>query len=317
MRGGRRRSRRSARCSRRSPMRAWRRSESPGRCTRRSSSMRREMSIRPALLWCDGRTTAECREITERVGGEDRLRDLASNPALEGFTLPKVLWLRNHEPESFARLSTVLLPKDFIRYKLTGVLATEPSDASATLMYDTARLRWSNEILDAVGLPRSIVPDVGGSSEVLGKVTVEAARPHRACQWALLSSAAARTTRAAPRAWALSCRVRRSRAGARRARCSRRPPSRASIRDSARTLSVTWRPGCGISWASFSPRAARSRGIAISSRAISRARGDANERLTPRQRRSLPARRESRFFRISRANERRTATRRCAARCSA
>jgi D-xylulose kinase len=131
--------------------------------------------IRPALLWCDGRTTAECREITECVGGENRLRDLASNPALEGFTLPKVLWLRNHEPESFARLSTVLLPKDFIRYKLTGVLATEPSDASATLMYDTARLRWSNEILDAVGLPRSIVPDVGGSSEVLGKVSVGAA----------------------------------------------------------------------------------------------------------------------------------------------
>jgi xylulokinase len=131
--------------------------------------------IRPALLWCDGRTTAECREITERVGGESRLRDLVSNPALEGFTLPKVLWLRNHEPESFARLATVLLTKDFVRYKLTGVLATEPSDASATLMYDTAHLRWSTEILDAVDLPHSIVPDVGGSSEILGRVTSEAA----------------------------------------------------------------------------------------------------------------------------------------------
>lgn len=131
--------------------------------------------IRPALLWCDGRTTAECQEITTRVGGEARLRDLASNPALEGFTLPKVLWLRNHEPEAFARLSTVMLAKDFIRYRLTGTLATEPSDASATLMYDTARLRWSTEILDAVGLPHSIVPDVGGSSDVLGTVTVEAA----------------------------------------------------------------------------------------------------------------------------------------------
>lgn len=131
--------------------------------------------IRPALLWCDGRTTAECQEITRCVGGEGRLRDLASNPALEGFTLPKVLWLRNHEPEAFARLATVLLPKDFIRYRLTNALATEPSDASATLMYDTANLRWSTEILDAVGLSRSIVPDVGGSSEVLGTVTVEAA----------------------------------------------------------------------------------------------------------------------------------------------
>jgi xylulokinase len=130
--------------------------------------------IRPALLWCDGRTTAECREITERVGGEDRLRDLALNPAVEGFTLPKVLWLRNHEPEAFARLATVLLAKDFVRYRLTGELATEPSDASATLMYDTARLRWSTEILAAVGLPMSIVPIVGGSSEILGRVTLEA-----------------------------------------------------------------------------------------------------------------------------------------------
>jgi xylulokinase len=130
--------------------------------------------IRPALLWCDGRTTAECREITERVGGEARLRDLASNPALEGFTLPKVLWLRNHEPEAFARLATVILAKDFVRYRLTGELATEPSDASATLMYDTARLRWSWEILDAVGLPKTIVPPVGGSSEILGRVTLAA-----------------------------------------------------------------------------------------------------------------------------------------------
>ena len=126
--------------------------------------------IRPALLWCDGRTTAECREIEVRVGGEERLRDLAANPALEGFTLPKVLWLRNHEPAAFARLATVLLAKDYIRYRLTGELATEPSDASATLMFDTARRRWSAEILDAVGLRESIVPRVGGSSEVLGCV---------------------------------------------------------------------------------------------------------------------------------------------------
>jgi xylulokinase len=132
--------------------------------------------IRPALLWCDGRTTAECVEITRLVGGEERLRDLACNPALEGFTLPKVLWLRRHEPEAFARLATVLLAKDYLRYRLTGVLATEPSDASATLMFDTANLRWSADILDAVGLPQSLVPDVGGSAEVLGQVTSDAAR---------------------------------------------------------------------------------------------------------------------------------------------
>ena len=129
--------------------------------------------IRPALLWCDGRTTAECREIEQDVGGEERLRELAANPALEGFTLPKVLWLRNHEPSAFARLATVLLPKDYIRYRLTGELATEPSDASATLLFDTARLRWSSEMFRAVGLSESIVPRVGGSSEILGCVSTE------------------------------------------------------------------------------------------------------------------------------------------------
>ncbi|HEX8275666.1 MAG TPA: xylulokinase [Longimicrobiaceae bacterium] len=131
--------------------------------------------IRPALLWCDGRTTAECAEITARVGGEARLRDLVRNPALEGFTLPKVLWLRNHEPAAFARLATVLLPKDHLRFRLTGALATEPSDASATLMYDPAGLRWSAEVMEALELPAAILPEVGGSAEVLGRVGREAA----------------------------------------------------------------------------------------------------------------------------------------------
>jgi xylulokinase len=131
--------------------------------------------IRPALLWCDGRTTAECREIVDAVGGEARLRDLACNPALEGFTLPKVLWLRHHEPGAFARLATVLLAKDFVRLKLTDALATEPSDASGTLMFDPAHVRWSAELMDAVRLSASLLPPVGGSSEVLGRVTASAA----------------------------------------------------------------------------------------------------------------------------------------------
>jgi xylulokinase len=132
--------------------------------------------IRPALLWCDGRTTAECAEITQRAGGEDRLRDWVCNPALEGFTLPKVLWLRHHEPAGFARLSTVLLAKDYIRYRLTSALTTEPSDASGTLMFDPARVQWSSDIMRAVDLPLSLLPAVGGSSEVLGRVTTEVAR---------------------------------------------------------------------------------------------------------------------------------------------
>ena len=132
--------------------------------------------IRAALLWSDGRTTAECREIVARAGGEARLRVWVSNPALEGFTLPKVLWLRNHEPAAFARLVKVILAKDFVRLRLTGAIATEPSDASGTLMFDPAKLRWSREMLDAMGLSPTLLPDVGGSAEVLGRVTAAAAQ---------------------------------------------------------------------------------------------------------------------------------------------
>ena len=126
--------------------------------------------IRPALLWCDGRTTPQCAEITRRVGGEATLRALVSNPALEGFTLPKILWLRDCEPAAYARLATVLLAKDFIRYRLTGALATEPSDASGSLMFDPVRMKWSDDLLAAVDMPRELLPDVGGSAEILGRV---------------------------------------------------------------------------------------------------------------------------------------------------
>ena len=158
--------------------------------------------IRPALLWCDGRTTAECREITQRVGGEDRLRELASNPALEGFTLPKVLWLRNHEPEAFARLATVLLAKDYIRYRLTGELATEPSDASATLMYDTARSALERGDPARGGVER--VARAARRRIVGGSRSREHRRRRRVLEWPSghRSLAAVRTTRAVPRAWA-------------------------------------------------------------------------------------------------------------------
>ena len=132
--------------------------------------------IRPALLWCDGRTSAECGEITQRAGGEEKLREWVRNAAFEGFTLPKVLWLRNHEPDAFRRLAKVVLAKDYVRFRLTGELATEPSDASGTLMFDPARLEWSEPLLRAVDLTRSLLPDVGGSSSVLGCVTDDASR---------------------------------------------------------------------------------------------------------------------------------------------
>jgi xylulokinase len=132
--------------------------------------------IRPALLWCDARTAAECREITERAGGELALRDWVRNAAFEGFTLPKVLWLRNHEPQAFRRLAKLLLAKDYVRYRLTGEMATEPSDASGTLMFDPARLEWSEPLLRAVDLPASLLPSVGESAGVLGRVTHDVAK---------------------------------------------------------------------------------------------------------------------------------------------
>jgi xylulokinase len=131
--------------------------------------------IRPALLWCDGRTTEECRDITGRIG-EKQLSEWVANPALEGFTLPKVLWLKKHEPAAFARLEKVVLAKDYIRYRLTGTLSTEPSDASATLMYDTAHLRWSEPVMKAMDLDLRLLPDVGASTDVLGTISRQAAK---------------------------------------------------------------------------------------------------------------------------------------------
>ncbi|HEV3192580.1 MAG TPA: xylulokinase, partial [Polyangiaceae bacterium] len=131
--------------------------------------------IRPALLWCDGRTTEECRAITSRIG-EKQLAEWVCNPALEGFTLPKVLWLKNHEPEAFAKLEKVVLAKDYVRYRLTGALATEPSDASATLMYDTARRCWSDRIMRAMELDMRLLPNLGASTEVLGTVNRSASK---------------------------------------------------------------------------------------------------------------------------------------------
>jgi xylulokinase len=123
--------------------------------------------IRPALLWNDQRTAAECAEITERVGAA-RLIELAGNPALTGFQAPKVVWLRNHEPENYARLARVLLPKDYIRLLLTGVAAADASDAAGTLLLDLRARDWSDEILRALGIPREWLPQVVEGPDVTG-----------------------------------------------------------------------------------------------------------------------------------------------------
>jgi xylulokinase len=126
--------------------------------------------IRPALLWNDQRTAAECVEIERRVGSE-RLRRIAGNPALTGFQAPKVLWLRAHEPEAYARVRQVLLPKDFIRFRLTGGRASDASDAAGTLLLDLAARDWSAEILGALEIPREWLPEVHEGPEVTGRVS--------------------------------------------------------------------------------------------------------------------------------------------------
>ncbi len=124
--------------------------------------------LRPAILWNDQRTAAECAEIERRVGLE-RLISLTGNRALTGFTAPKLLWLRHHEPETYARIEHVLLPKDYVRLRLTGERAIDVADASGTLLLDVANRRWSTEVLDALELPERWLPPVLESPEVSGR----------------------------------------------------------------------------------------------------------------------------------------------------
>lgn len=130
--------------------------------------------LRPAILWCDQRTQAECDWITAQVGSKNLVKYIA-NPVLTGFTAPKIVWLRNHEREIYDRVVKVLLPKDYIRYKLTGVHATEVSDASGTALLDVAKRQWSLEVLEAAGIPRSFMPECAESIEITGHIHAEAA----------------------------------------------------------------------------------------------------------------------------------------------
>ncbi len=127
-------------------------------------------SLRPALLWCDQRTEKQCREITERIGAEN-LIELVSNPAITGFTLPKLLWVRENEPEIWSKTRTVLLPKDYIRLKLSGDKASDVADSSGTLLFDVPNRKWSNEILDALEIDKSLLPTVHESIEITGTVS--------------------------------------------------------------------------------------------------------------------------------------------------
>lgn len=131
--------------------------------------------IRPAIIWCDQRSTAQCDWITARAGSPARVIELTGNPALPNFTATKILWVRDNEPDNYARIAHVLLPKDYIRWRLTGEFATEVSDASGTLLLDVANRRWSDEMLRLLDVPRAWLPDVHESPVVTGKLTQGAA----------------------------------------------------------------------------------------------------------------------------------------------
>lgn len=130
--------------------------------------------LRKSIIWCDQRTAKECVEITEKVG-EKRLIDITANPALTGFTASKILWVRNNEPEIYEKCRKILLPKDYIRYMLTGEFATEVSDASGMQLLDIKNRCWSKEVLNALNIPIEYLGDVHESIVVSGKVHKKAA----------------------------------------------------------------------------------------------------------------------------------------------
>ena len=130
--------------------------------------------IRPAILWSDVRTSEQCEVIYDRVGPE-KLRDLCGNPALEGFTATKLLWLRQHEPGNFERIRHVMLAKDYVRFRMTGEIATDPSDASGTLLFSPARMNWSPDMCALLEINPLALPQLVESSGFAGEVTANAA----------------------------------------------------------------------------------------------------------------------------------------------
>ena len=134
----------------------------------------RDRVVRPALIWCDVRTEAQCRELNEKIGAE-RIIQLTCNPALANFTLTKFLWVREHEPENWKRVRSVMLPKDYVRFRLTGERAIDMADASGTLMLDVGKRRWSNEMLSAAGIDEALLPRLFESPDICGKVSANGA----------------------------------------------------------------------------------------------------------------------------------------------
>jgi len=130
--------------------------------------------VRPALIWCDVRTEKQCRDLTAKIG-QQRLIQLTCNPALANFTLTKLLWVHENEPENWKRVRAVMLPKDYVRFRLTGERATDMADASGTLLLDVAHRRWSREMLQFAGIDEKSLPTLYESTDVCGKASSQGA----------------------------------------------------------------------------------------------------------------------------------------------
>ena len=130
--------------------------------------------VRPALIWCDVRTDRQCREINEKTGAP-RVIELTSNPALVNFTATKFLWVQENEPDNWKRVRSVMLPKDYVRFQLTGERAIDVADASGTLLLDVAHRRWSSEMLNASHIPSDLLPRLYESPDVCGSVSARGA----------------------------------------------------------------------------------------------------------------------------------------------
>src|SRR5687767_5174345 len=132
--------------------------------------------LRPALLWNDQRTAKQCEEIESKAGGRERLIELVANPALTGFTAPKILWVRQHEPRVYAKTKHILLPKDYIRFRMTGEYATEVSDASGMLLLDVVNRKWSDRLLALLEIDKTLLPRLHESPEITGTLHDAGAR---------------------------------------------------------------------------------------------------------------------------------------------
>src|SRR3984885_4112337 len=129
--------------------------------------------LRPALIWCDTRTQPECDWLTEKIGYA-RLIELTCNPALPNFTLTKLLWVKTHQPEIFAKIRHIMCPKDYVRYRLTGEYAIDVQEASGTLLLDVTHRRWSREVAEAASIPESWLPKLYESPEVCARISEKA-----------------------------------------------------------------------------------------------------------------------------------------------